>query len=470
MQDTPAILDLSRWSLDSGAEPRVRIGVVLACDEREAVRLRLRDERRELRGASAISRESFECRFQLHPRAELAFKLYDERVIALVDGRSLTPTPRWQIVPPPDARNSPDTGVIVPDVVAGRGFHWQKTIDVTLGGMIELFPTPSGIVLVNESPLEDYLAGVITAEMSGACPIAMLEAQAVVSRSWLLAFTERKHESDPFDRCNDDCCQRYQGIDGLSSDARRAVLQTRGVALLNQEGRVLDANYSKCCGGISETPEVVWGVRKAGLESVVDAPPEAPERRFFPIRDENLDEYLDGPWLAGARSYCGPNGVPRSALQRYLGRVDEPSEYFRWTASHARAELESLLVQKIPSLTESGELRDLRVVERGVSGRISKMDIVWRSADGRDTVTSLDSEYRIRAVLHRGFLYSSAFAVRIARDRAGRPATVTLRGAGWGHGVGMCQIGALGMALAGCDFETICRHYYPSATVRRIYI
>jgi peptidoglycan hydrolase-like amidase len=360
-------------------------------------------------------------------------------------------------------------GVLVRDVVVGRGFHWQKRIDQTLAGALELLPGRRGVVLVNELPLEEYLAGVITAEMSGACPLDFLKAQCLVARSWLLAMTEPKHDSDPFDRCNDDCCQRYQGTGELNATALEAVRLTRGRVLLDPSGGVLDANYAKCCGGVSETPRTVWGVDKPGLAPIVDAPVGAGERRFFPITEENLGEYLDGDWLRTTRIYCSPNVVPPDAIARYLGRVDEIGDYFRWTARYERRKLEELLIEKLPEARELATLRELRVTKRGVSGRAHAVDVQWEDESGSLVDGCLDSEYRIREALHRKFLYSSAFAVRTERDADDRIKTVTLRGAGWGHGVGLCQIGALGMALSRIDFESICRHYYPKAGLATVY-
>ena len=169
--------------------------------------------------------------------------------------------------------------------------------------------------------------------------------------------------------------------------------------------------------------------------------------------------------------------MPPETIARYLGRVDQAGDYFRWTVRYERGELEQLLREKLPEARELAELRDVRVLARGVSGRAGAVALEWIDRTGRSVRTRLDGEYRIREVLHRKFLYSSAFAVRIERDPAkleqstlGVPIeSVTLRGAGWGHGVGLCQIGALGMALSGIDFETICRHYYPAAQPATVY-
>lgn len=455
-------VSIREWTRERGVEPVVRIGIILDQDGQNAVHLDLPIQPYNL--TSPGYRDAV-----LAPRTHVEIR----RVGAGLELRSGTApaqrVPVLRLAPATPTPLTPAAGVLVHDIVAGRGFHWQRRIDQTLAGTLEFSAGRNGVVLVNELPLEDYLAGVITAEMSGACPADLLKAQCVVARSWLLAMTEPKHVDEPFDRCNDDCCQRYQGNGDLSPTALAAARDTRGVTLLAPTGAVLDANYAKSCGGISETPWAVWGLEKPGISPVVDAPPDAPERRFFPVTDENLDEYLDGAWLQTTRCYCSPLVVPVDAIGRYLGRVDTTDDYFRWTMCYARSELEQLLREKLDDARGLAELRDVRVRARGVSGRAYIVEAEWADADGQIIRRRIESEYRIRQVLHRKFLYSSAFAVRPERDAAGALTSVTLRGAGWGHGVGLCQIGALGMALCGIDYETICRHYYPKAQLATVY-
>jgi len=450
------------WRPQTGMEPLLRVGVVLDRDARPAVRLEMHGLGCAIEGLPAAAAAP-------GSPAALEVALAGAALAVRINGGPVGTAHSIRLVCRQSASLQPGAGVVVRDVPAGRGFHWQKAIDQTLPGVIELRPGRSGVVLINELPLEDYLAGVIPAEMSGDCPPEFLKAQCVVARSWLLAFSERKHEREPFDRCNDDCCQRYQGSAGLTAAALDAVRTTRGLVLLAPGGGVLDANYSKCCGGVSESPRAVWGFDKPGLTPVVDAPAEASERRFLPLTETNLDDYLDGGWRAATGIYCGPNAVVPDGIGRYLGRVDQAGDYFRWTVRYSRPELEQLLREKLPETTGLAELRGVRVLARGVSGRATRLELEWRRADGRVAQTVLDSEYRIRQVLGRPFLYSSAFAARAERDAVGRLQSVTLRGAGWGHGVGMCQIGALGMALSGRDSESICRHYYPQAELARVY-
>jgi stage II sporulation protein D len=452
---------LHDWTRDARNEPMVRVGIILDRDAQESADLWLPEQRYQVSGLTAGT--------DAKPSARLAVRYARNSLGVQIGDRQESNVRKLRLSPAGRALLSPGAGVLVRDVITGRGFHWQKRIDVTLAGTLELRPGEQGLILVNEVPLEDYLPGVITGEMSSACPLEFLKAQCVVARSWLLALTEPKHTGEPFDRCNDDCCQRYQGTSGLNPTALAAVRKTLGLVLLNPAGGVLDANYAKSCGGISETPWAVWGLDKPGISPIVDAPPDAAERRFFPVTEQNLDEYLDGLWVAAAQCYCSPNVVPVDEIGKYLGRVDTADDYFRWTVRYRRKELEELLREKLADARELTELRDLRVRARGVSGRAYTMDVEWADAQGAVQNTRLESEYRIRQVLHRKFLYSSAFAVRAERDPGGRLDAVTLRGAGWGHGVGLCQIGALGMAQSGSDYVAICRHYYPAARLASVY-
>lgn len=451
-------IGIREWTRAAHSEPIVRIGVILDGDAQAVVHLRTPAHPHVLEPGGPIAPET-----AIEVRRDGG-----TLVVRCGDGPPVR-TPKLCLTCTAAPRLAPGVGVLVRDVVAGRGFHWQKRIDQTLAGALELLPGEHGVIVVNVLGLEDYLAGVITAEMSGACPTDLLKAQCIVARSWLLAMTEPKHETDPFERCNDDCCQRYQGTGDLSPTALAAVRETRGEVLLTRAGNVVDANYAKCCGGVSELPRHVWGLEKPGLASVVDAPAGAAERRFSPVTEANLAAYLTGDWVKTTQVFCSPNVVPPDAIGRYLGRVDESGEYFRWHVTYDLDELEALLREKLPEAADLAELRDLRVLTRGVSGRASRVALDWTSTAGRPVSVTLPSEYRIREVLHRKFLYSSAFAIHVQRTRAGQIERVTLQGAGWGHGVGLCQIGALGMALKGHDYQTICRHYYPEARLEAAY-
>jgi SpoIID/LytB domain protein len=453
-------LPLRDWRVDSGREPLVRIGVILAEDATPATSLKLPDLEYTLAPVDGAA--------QSLKAVTISARASDDAVALNINNQPPIASKQWTLAPkvaPPPTRGG---GVLVRDIVAGRGFHWQKHVDQTLAGTIELRSSPRGIVLINELPLEAYLAGVITAEMSSRCPIEFLKAQCITARSWLLANTEAKHRGQAIDRCNDDCCQRYQGTGDLSDVAIEAVQSTRGVVLFAEE-RVVDANYSKSCGGIVELPEHVWHARKPGLGPAVDAPDASAVKRFMPVTDANLDDYLNGEWLRDTDVYCSSHVVPEDQLTQYLGRVDVSGQYFRWTVRYPHDELLDILRRKLADAGDITRLMDLRVTRRGVSGRATEMVLRIVGGDGNERDITVRDQYKIRLVLHPSFLFSSAFAVKIEREPDGKCKAVTLRGAGWGHGAGLCQIGALGMAICKIGHEQIVKHYFPGAELKTVY-
>ncbi|MFH0980463.1 MAG: SpoIID/LytB domain-containing protein [Planctomycetota bacterium] len=454
-------LNIHDWQQDDAREPVLRVGVVLDDDALSTVKLEIPHAEYELAAATG--------RAETHSAVRVEARLAGTGVAMRIGDEAERTSSTWRLAPVRSQPLRPGAGVLVRKVVAGRGFHWQKQVDQTFNGRLEVRPGQRGLVVVNELPLEQYLAGVITAEMSGNCPGEFLKAQCVAARSWLLAFSEPKHAAEPFDRCNDDCCQRYQGTGGLTSAALEAVSSTRGLALVDADGHVVDANYSKSCGGIVEAPEHIWDRPKPGLGALVDAPAGSLAHRFFPLTPDRLDEYLDGAWTVGSGIYCSPQVVSETQLAQYLGRVDETGGYFRWTVTYRRAELEALLRTQLTEACDLARLWDLNVVTRGLSGRAGEMALEFEDGTGLHHSLRVQGEYRIRKALHPRFLYSSAFAVRLERDAEGLPTTVTLRGAGWGHGAGLCQIGALGMALQGITRVQILEHYFPSAKLERVY-
>ncbi|MBI1290909.1 SpoIID/LytB domain-containing protein [bacterium] len=374
-----------------------------------------------------------------------------------------------RLVPPVPSRPlGAGDGTLVRDIIAGRGFHWAKKIDQTLTHTLEFIPANGNVVMVNELPLETYLTGVITGEMSNECPIEYMKAQAVAARSWLLGQPVPPHPDRPFLWCNDDCCQRYQGTGGWNELAIRAIDQCRGEVLITPSGHYCDARYSKSTGGISEDSESVWGVHIEGLSSVIDAPAGSPIEKFFPVTEANLDEYLDGEWLKTTDAFASPNVVPEATITRYLGRVDEVGEYFRWDLELTQANLVESLTKR-GGLTDLVEVLDFKVTQRGRSGRISLLDVRYRDRNGAEKTHTIRREYYVRAGLSMKFLYSSAFRITPHRSADGRLEKVTLRGAGWGHGAGLCQIGGLGRALKGQDYRTILLHYYIGVRLERIY-
>ena len=350
--------------------------------------------------------------------------------------------------------------IYLKSIKAGRGFHWQKSISIKILGDLHISSLESYLFVVNKVYLEDYLMCVATSEMSGNCPLALLEAQTIVARSWILAAAEKKHKDLDLDACNDDCCQRYQGIANINQESIKAAKNTRGIILVHDD-EVCDTRYSKSCGGISENNENVWDTDpKPYLISVVDS-------RFSEHNDVTSENGFR-QWIKRKTfSFCGPEFIPESELTKFLGSVDVKGQYFRWKISYNNEEITDLINSKTKKSFRN--IRSLEPLKRGKSGRITELEIVGEADDGSADSILIESEYEIRRVLHHEFLYSSAFTVETNSDDENGENRFTLRGAGWGHGVGLCQIGALGMALDGRKKDEILFHYYHSSEMRNTY-
>ena len=347
----------------------------------------------------------------------------------------------------------------LPSIRAGRGFHWEKQISITVEGELEIKVVDDCLFLINHIPLEKYLMCVATSEMSGECPPALLESQTVAARSWLLAAAEQKHTNLGIDACNDDCCQRYQGMGNLTDAAISAIEETQGIVLIHNE-KICDTRYSKSCGGISENNENVWyDEPKPYLRAVLDG-------NDASIPNLKSDSDLE-KWVSEIQNcFCGPNYIQENNLKKYLGHVDKSGSYFRWNVSFSQEELAQLISEKTRRTFDSIIL--LQPLNRGISGRITQLRIDGISK-GEPANIILESEYEIRRVLHPDFLYSSAFIIETNSDLDFQPSQIKLIGAGWGHGVGLCQIGALGMALNGSSFENILSHYFHTTVLKNIY-
>ena len=350
--------------------------------------------------------------------------------------------------------------IYLKSIKAGRGFHWQKSISIKILGDLHISSLESYLFVVNKVYLEDYLMCVATSEMSGNCPLALLEAQTIVARSWILAAAEKKHKDLDLDACNDDCCQRYQGIANINQESIKAAKNTRGIILVHDD-EVCDTRYSKSCGGISENNENVWDTDpKPYLKSVVDS-------RFSEHNDVTSENGFR-QWIKRKTfSFCGPEFIPESELTKFLGSVDVRGQYFRWKISYNNEEITDLINSKTKKSFRN--IRSLEPLKRGKSGRITELEIVGETDGGSADSILIESEYEIRRVLHHEFLYSSAFTVETNSDDENGENRFTLRGAGWGHGVGLCQIGALGMALDGRKTDEILLHYYHSSEMRNTY-
>jgi len=352
-----------------------------------------------------------------------------------------------------------DSSFTLNPIRAGRGFHWEKQISITVEGELEIKIVYGYLFVINHISLEKYLICVATSEMSGECPQALLESQTVAARSWLLAAAEQKHADLGLDACNDDCCQRYQGMGNLTDAAIAASEKTRGRILI-YDGKICDTRYSKSCGGISENNENAWGGEpKPYLRAIRDG-----NNSTIPKLKSESDL---NKWLTDDQHcFCGPDYVPENQLERYLGNVDKSGSYFRWNVSFTQEELTILINEKTGKRFES--IQSLQPLERGISGRIIQLRIDGK-INGEPSDLILENEYEIRWALHPDFLYSSAFIIEANSTADSLPSRFTFKGAGWGHGVGLCQIGALGMSLNGTSFTDILSHYFQSTELRKIY-
>lgn len=363
------------------------------------------------------------------------------------------------------------------NVTIGVNFHWERQEVQTFQGALSVLAAEDDtLTAVNELALEDYLGSVISSEMSAAAPLEFLKAHAVTSRSWLMAMLEKqeavnrnspmtlsdgeiirwygREEHARFDVCADDHCQRYQGVTKIITDqVRQAIDVTRGLFLVHNGG-ICDARYHKACGGRTEDFANVWeDVAVPYLTSVSDGP-----ENFPPATSEEEAE----KWInSSPAAYCNTNDS--NALRQVLPSFDqETTDFFRWEVSYSREELEKLLLRK--SGIDVGELHALIPLDRGPSGRIIRLKI-----EGSKACVIVGKELEIRRWLSPSHLYSSAFIVRTERDGQGKVVSFRLQGAGWGHGVGLCQIGAAMMAMQGFRMEDILGHYFQGATLRRLY-
>jgi len=352
-----------------------------------------------------------------------------------------------------------ESGYNIKPVTAGRGFHWQKQIAISIKGSIKIKNIDGCLFLVNEVGMEDYLMSVATSEMSGECPEALLEAQTIAARSWLMASEEQKHKDLGIDACNDDCCQRYQGIKNISAKAKSAALNTRGKFVI-YNNKICDTRYSKSCGGISENNENVWGDNpKKYLRGIFDG-------RSGVIPDFSDEEQLNKWIFEPPDCYCNNEYINKSELKRFLGSVDEDGDYFRWEITYSNEQLTKIINKKLNESFDS--IESLIPMKRGVSGRIMILTISGKK-DQKEQKILVDSEYNIRNTLHPEFLYSSAFVINANSDSESCAEKITLSGAGWGHGAGLCQIGALRMAIIGNSSEKILKHYFSSTEIKKMY-
>ena|ERR1051326_454288 len=366
--------------------------------------------------------------------------------------------------------SDPDSsGFAVPDMTIGIGFHWERQERQVFRGPLRIIEKKTGLTLINDVSLEEYVTSVISSEMSASCPLELLKAHAVISRSWLWfpkaspSPDRAKHketrtapgeglssneilrwygrESHPdFDVCADDHCQRYQGITKAFSPAAADAVRATTGEFLRYNGEICDARFSKCCGGMTEQYATAWeDLDIPYLRSFYDGATPPPS-----VSAET--------WIRTAPpAYC--NTRDAELLARILPGFDQETvDFYRWRVEYAAEELAQIIKSKIG--VDLGPIRDIQPLSRGPSSRIYRVRITGDSGS-----IMIGKELEIRRALSRTHLYSSAF---VANNESGR---IVLRGAGWGHGVGLCQIGAAVMSISGKTYKEILQHYYPETTV-----
>ena len=360
----------------------------------------------------------------------------------------------------------------IDNVMIGIGFHWQRLEKQTFEGNLTLKSNNRKILIINNISTEDYLYSVISSEMSATAGIELLKAHAIISRSWLLKpilekqftnysicenitaeETTRWYERDShslFDVCADDHCQRYQGISRAHNEnVRIAIEATRGV-VLTSEGTICDARFSKSCGGVSELFSSCWDNKdEKYLQPIVDSETKTT------IPDLTIEENAE-KWIRSEQdSFCNTKDV--EILSSILNNYDqETTDFYRWKVEYTTEELSELISKR--SGIDFGTITDLTPLQRGPSGRITRLKIT-----GTKRTDIVGKELEIRKWLSTSHLYSSAFVVD--KTRKG----FILTGAGWGHGVGLCQIGAAVMAAKGYKYDTILQHYFNNSELTKLY-
>ncbi len=443
------------------SEPRLRVGIVLAEDEKSTLSVtvpagyRLRDD------ADFHLECSAEQSFQLSAtKGRLSFSC------ARTNTCSAVGLPFF-IEPAAASLLTPQEGVLIEGVVAGRGFHWRKELSQTFPGGLEIFLDNDRLIVVNVLGFEDYLASVISSEMSPRCPPELSKALAVAARSWAMTFLGHKHTGLPYTICNDDDCQRYQGSTHLNAEAIQSTRDCRGEFLVSPKGFVVPGYYSKSCGGHSEKALYAFGFDVAGLQDGFDGPGDLDSKMLLDDK-QGFAKWVGPQAGAASRAYCSPSVVAEADLGHYLGAVDQNKHYFRWEYELSAAQLVENLRTKFV-LSDVRDVHDILPGKRGASGRFLTLKLVYSTLTGEMKQFLLEDQYEIRRALHQSFLFSSAFVYQLTRAPSGALASLKFKGAGWGHGVGLCQIGAVGMALQGKSYQEILAHYYPGAKILKTY-
>ena len=351
--------------------------------------------------------------------------------------------------------DNPDgsTHITVSNVMIGIQFHWQRYEDLDYRGLIDVgFNNQGKLVVINELALENYLVSVNSSEMTPDCPVGLLEAQTVVARNTVLATMGKHHYNTNFHLCSDDHCQCYQGKKREQNVSRQAVENTWGEIMMHDD-EICDARYSKICGGIMEAYQNVWENRNIPyMVSGIDSD----QKIIYPANTEaTAKELID----SHVPAYCNTGLYP---LPPRLANLYSTQNLFRWEVTYHRQELEQLISEKTEQ--DIGELLDIIPLERGDSGRLIYIELV-----GSKKKLKIGKELEIRKVLSKSHLYSSCFYIEKSLDDRGRVEKFILKGGGWGHGVGLCQVGATVMAMKNIPYQKILNHYYKNTRLVRFY-
>lgn len=378
--------------------------------------------------------------------------------------------------------NPGSCSITLQDVTIGINFHWERKEDQDFKGGLKFIIENEKITTINRLSVEDYLTSVISSEMSATSSMELLKAHAVISRSWLLAQIEKNEElksdsaeyqsfvetpderikwydredHENFDVCADDHCQRYQGITRASTKLVEEAIQLTFGEILSYENKICDARFSKCCGGIVEVFENVWEpVNHPYLRKIVDSDKD-PVGFDMNLKKETAAE----AWILGnPDAFC--NTHDKKVLSQVLNDYDqETNDFYRWEVTYRQKEISKLILKRIG--IDFGLVQELIPIERGESGRLIKLKIV-----GTKKTMIIGKELEIRKALSESHLYSSA--IIFDKKELDGEIVFNLKGAGWGHGVGLCQIGAAVMGDKGYSYNEILNHYFKGVELEKRY-
>ena len=406
-------------------------------------------------------------------------ELKDDKIICSIERKTIEVSDEIQF----DPTNEKVDYFLFNEIKIGETFHWENKEKERFRGSLLLKKYEGKIFVINLINIEDYLRSVISSEMSDKSTFQALKAHAVISRSWLLSHIYSKEQKENknehmvkdenvaeyitwtkrqehqlYDVCATDHCQRYHGITKLSTGmALHAVNETEGI-VLNYQNKICDTRYSKCCGGITESFENVWEPEKIDyLTSVVDYKFEPENYNLDFANEESSKKWI----LHSPPAFC--NTRDKNILSNILIDYDQKThDFYRWEVKYSQKTLAKII--KKNTAIDFGDILDLIPGERGASSRLITLKII-----GSKKTLIVGKELEIRRILSSTHLYSSAIVIEKQEIKDGVPQKFIIKGAGWGHGVGLCQIGAAVMSAEGYEFDEILSHYFSRATLKKIY-